>query len=69
MSNFVQTTPFVHVPLAQFEAAVAFFGDLLGFTEIVHVQDYAYVEREGCGMRIWGREDAADTPRGIGNFR
>jgi hypothetical protein len=67
--NFIQTTSFMHVSLPTFETAVAFFRDLLGFAEFLHVRDYAYLEREGCGIRIWGREDAADAPRGIRNFR
>ncbi len=69
MPNFLQTTGFLHVPLAGFEAAVAFFRDLLGFAELVHGDDYAYLEREGCGIRIWGRSDPAESPRGIRNFR
>ena len=69
MSNFVQTTGFMHVPLAEFESAVAFFRELLGFTEYLHVRDYAYLEREGCGIRIWGRENAPDAPKGTRNFR
>ncbi len=67
--NFIQTTSFMHVPLPEFAAAVAFFRDLLGFQEYVLVHDYAYLEREGCGIRIWGREHVADAPRGIRNFR
>ena len=67
--NFIQTTPFMHVPLPEFEAAVGFFRDLLGFTEYVNARNYAYLEREGCGIRIWGRENASDAPRGIRNFR
>lgn len=69
MKNFIQTTPFMHVPLAQFEDAVEFFRDLLGFTELIHGDDYAYLEREGCGIRIWGRKDASEAPRGLRNFR
>ena len=69
MPNFIQTTPFMHVPLAEFEAAVEFFINTLGFTEHRHVRDYAYLDREGCGIRIWGREDPADAPRGRRNFR
>ena len=68
MPNFIQTTPFMHVPLAEFEAAVKFFREL-GFSEHLHVRDYAYLDREGCGIRIWGREDAGDAPRGRRNFR
>jgi hypothetical protein len=33
------------------------------------MRDYAYMEREGCGIRIWGRGDAAAAPRGVRNFR
>ena len=68
MPNLIQTTPFMHVPLAEFEAAVQFFQEL-GFSTHMHVRDYAYLERDGCGIRIWGREDAADAPRGRRNFR
>ena len=67
--NFIQTTSFMHVSLPEFDAAVAFFRDLLGFQEYIHVRDYAYLEREGCGIRIWGRENVADAPRGRRNFR
>jgi hypothetical protein len=30
----------MHVPLSKFEVAVAFFRDLLGFTEFLHVRDF-----------------------------
>ena len=33
------------------------------------MRDYAYLEREGSGIRIWGHEDPADAPRGRRNFR
>lgn len=69
MPNLIQTTPFMHVPLAEFESAVAFFRDLLGFSVLFHARDYAYLEREGCGIRMWGREHPADAPRGRRNFR
>ena len=69
MSTFIQTTPFMHVPRTEFERAVEFFRDLLGFKEYIHARDYAYLEREGCGIRLWGREDAVDAPRGRRNFR
>lgn len=59
----------MHVPLAEFEAAVHFFEDVLGFRAHGRVRDYVYLEREGCGVRIWGREDAAEAPRGRRNFR
>jgi catechol 2,3-dioxygenase-like lactoylglutathione lyase family enzyme len=69
MSNFLQTTPFMQVPRGELEAAVAFFRDLLGFKEFVHYPDYAYLDREGCGIRIGGYNEAEDTPRGRRNFR
>lgn len=69
MSNLLQSTGFMHVPMHEFESAVAFFRHLLGFDERLHVRDYAYLERDGCGIRIWGRENAADAPRGTRNFR
>jgi catechol 2,3-dioxygenase-like lactoylglutathione lyase family enzyme len=69
MPNFIQTTPFMHVPLAELDAAVNFFEDVLGFIPHMRVRDYAYLERDGCGIRIWGREDGADAPRGVRNFR
>ncbi len=69
MRNIVQTTQFMHIPIAEFDAAVEFFREVLGFNEHRHVRDYAYLERDGCGIRIWGREDAADAPRGVRNFR
>jgi len=69
MPNLIQTTPFMHVPLAEFEAAVKFFENVLGFTAHMRASDYAYLERDGCGIRIWGREGAAEAPRGRRNFR
>ncbi len=59
----------MHVPLSEFEAAVQFFEELLGFTSHIHRNDYAYLDRDGCGIRIWGRQDPADAPRGRRNFR
>jgi catechol 2,3-dioxygenase-like lactoylglutathione lyase family enzyme len=64
MANFIQTTPFMHV--RELEPAVAFFRDLLGFKEYVHRHDYAYLDREGCGIRIWAH---ADAPAGNRSFR
>jgi catechol 2,3-dioxygenase-like lactoylglutathione lyase family enzyme len=37
------------------DAAVAFFTDLLGFRVLVQGGGYAYVAREGVGMRIMDR--------------
>lgn len=50
MGQFIQITPFMHVEdLAQ---ALAFFTDVLGFEVPYRQPGYAYVEREGCGIRI-----------------
>ena len=69
MPNLIQTTPFMQVPRAEFEAAVTFFRELLGFKELVHYPDYAYLDRDGCGIRIGGYNAAEDAPRGRRNFR
>ena len=53
--NILQITPFMHV--ARIEPAVRFFVDLLGFTAPVQSPDYAYVEREGAGIRILANGD------------
>ena len=54
--NFIQVTPFMHVrDLGQ---ALDFWCGLLGFREIVRMRDYAYVEREGVGIRILAYEGA-----------
>lgn len=50
MGQFIQITPFMHVEdLAQ---ALAFFTDVLGFEVPYRQPGYAYVAREGCGIRI-----------------
>ena len=69
MPNLIQTTPFMHVPMGEFEAAVRFFEEMLGFSPHMRMRDYAYLQRDGCGIRIWGREDATQAPRGVRNFR
>ncbi len=56
--NTLQITPFMHV--ADVEPAVRFFVDVLAFTPIIHVHDYAYVEREGAGIRIQAHDTAAE---------
>jgi catechol 2,3-dioxygenase-like lactoylglutathione lyase family enzyme len=48
--NIVQVTPFMHVP--DIEAALAFMTDILGF-EVKHREaNYAYLCREGAGLRM-----------------
>ena len=48
--NIIQTTPFMHVP--EIEAALAFMTGTLGFTTCHREANYAYVSREGAGLRI-----------------
>ena len=62
MSNFLQVTPFLHVP--DVDEAVRFFTDLLGFEAHVHRWDYAYVHRETVGFRLMKRseEDVGPMP-------
>ena len=50
MPNILQVTPFMYAD--DFAATVAFWRDLLGFTVSVHKPDFAYVERDGAGVRI-----------------
>jgi catechol 2,3-dioxygenase-like lactoylglutathione lyase family enzyme len=50
MPNFIQVTPFLHVP--DINAAVQWFHDTLGFELILRQSDYAYMEREGVGFRL-----------------
>ena len=57
MSNTLQITPFMHV--RELEPAVAFMEEVLGFETLVRIgRDYAYLEREGAGMRVLAYSDA-----------
>lgn len=57
MANTIGITPFMHV--RDLEAALAFVCGTLGFEEVVRVGGgYAYVEREGAGLRIMAYRDA-----------
>ena len=50
MANILQVTPFMLVP--DLEAALGFMTDVLGFAVDFKMQDYAYVSREGAGLRM-----------------
>jgi catechol 2,3-dioxygenase-like lactoylglutathione lyase family enzyme len=51
MANFIRITPFMHV--ADVDAAVRFFTDILGFRAWIHAPNsYAYVQREVAAVRI-----------------
>ena len=62
--NTLQITPFMHV--ADLDAAVTFFTDVLGFRCPYRLRDYAYVDREGAGIRILSHDDPCEigTPHG-----
>lgn len=64
--NFIQITPVMWVP--DLDAAVAFFTDLLGFQVAFKGGGYAYVEREGVGVRIMDRTIYADVAPGDRRF-
>ncbi|MEA3031061.1 MAG: hypothetical protein QOG13_2386 [Sphingomonadales bacterium] len=66
MTNFIQITPFMHVP--DIKAAVAFFEDVLGFETLFRMSDYAYLEREGAGMRILQNRGDDGAPPGNRRF-
>lgn len=50
MSNIIQVTPFMLVP--DIETAVYFMTEVLGFHVDFRIADYAYVSREGAGLRM-----------------
>jgi len=67
MSNTLQITPFMHV--RDLAGALAFLEEVLGFEALFRMgDDYAYVEREGAGLRVLARADAIEFPRGNGRF-
>ena len=65
-ANFVQVTPFMHVP--DIDAAVTFFEDILGFATLFRSAGYAYVEREGCGVRLLQNHGQDGAPPGNRRF-
>jgi catechol 2,3-dioxygenase-like lactoylglutathione lyase family enzyme len=66
MGQFLQVTPFMHVP--DIDAAVAFFENVLGFATLYREADYAYVEREGCGVRMLQYRGEDGAPPGSRRF-
>ncbi|MEA3014390.1 MAG: hypothetical protein QOD42_2935 [Sphingomonadales bacterium] len=66
MSNLLQITPFMHVP--DLAAALVFFEDILGFATLFGTSDYAYVEREGAGIRLLQNRGADGAPPGNRRF-
>ena len=48
--NILHVTPFMHVP--DLEAALAFMTETLGFVVDYREANYAYVSRDGAGLRM-----------------
>lgn len=67
MSNTLQITPFMHV--RDLPVAIAFLEGILGFETCFRMGDeYAYLDREGAGLRVLARADAIVFPPGNGRF-
>ena len=66
MSNILQITPFMHV--GDLEGALAFFNDIVGFSTTFRQPGYAYVEREGAGIRIMENPGPDGAPPGNRRF-
>ncbi len=60
MTNFIQVTPFLHVP--DLRKALEFFTDTLGFSVPFRMDGYAYVHRETVGFRLLQVEDGEAGP-------
>lgn len=66
MTNFIQITPFIHVP--DIDAAVAFFDDILGFKPSYRETGYAYIERDGVAIRMLQNVGNDGAPPGNRRF-
>lgn len=66
MTNFIRITPFMHVP--EIDSAVAFMSGILGFELDYREGDYAFLEREGCGVRILQNRGDDGAPPGNRRF-
>lgn len=66
MSNTLQITPFMHV--RDLAGAVEFLVETLGFEKLFRLPDYAYLEREGAGLRVLESPDAIVFPADCGRF-
>ncbi|MFM7403866.1 MAG: VOC family protein [Erythrobacter sp.] len=64
--NTYQITPFMHV--ADFAGAVHFLVETLGFEAHVNDGGYAYLEREGAGMRVLESCDPDELGKPHGGF-
>jgi catechol 2,3-dioxygenase-like lactoylglutathione lyase family enzyme len=59
--NTIQITPFMHV--RDLGAALDFLVDVLGFSVPLRADNYAYVERDGAGIRVL--ENDCDQELGV----
>ena len=66
MANIIQVTPFMHVP--DLEEALAFFHGILGFEIRFRIADYAYIQREGAGIRLMQNHGSDGAPPGNRRF-
>jgi catechol 2,3-dioxygenase-like lactoylglutathione lyase family enzyme len=65
-NNFIQITPFMHVP--DIDAALAFFNDVLDFKTTYRADGYAYVHRESVGFRLLQNHGDDGAPPGNRRF-
>jgi catechol 2,3-dioxygenase-like lactoylglutathione lyase family enzyme len=65
-TNFIQITPFMHVP--DLARALEFFSDVLGFQALVRMDEYAYMERETIGIRLMQNQGEDGAPPGNRRF-
>lgn len=67
MTNTLQITPFMHV--ADLDEALDFLTRILGFTVLVNQGGgYAYLEREGAGLRVLAHPDHTELGAPHGGF-
>jgi len=64
--NVIQITPVMHI--GDVALAVGFFRDTLGFECLIQAERYAYVEREGAGIRIQWHDVPAELGDAHGGF-
>jgi len=66
MSNFIQVTPFIHVP--DIANALRFFNEILGFKTRLRLANYAYIHRETVGFRLLEEKSPDGAPPGNRRF-
>jgi catechol 2,3-dioxygenase-like lactoylglutathione lyase family enzyme len=62
LANLLQLTPFMRVP--DFDKAIAFFVDTLGFELDFHMDNYCYLRRERVAIRMMGNTAEDFAPPG-----